>query len=40
MYIGVKLLSKQDETSQGSLKKRFLTLGPNDSGERSVGEVR
>ena len=40
MYFGVKLLYKQDETSQGSLKKRFLTLGPNDSGERSVGEVR
>ena len=40
MYVGVKILYKHDRTPQRSLKKRFPTLGSNDSGERNVGKVR
>ena len=40
MYIEVKILYKYDGTPQGSLKKRFPTLSPNDNGEKSVGKVQ
>ena len=39
VYIGVKVLYKHDGTPQGTLKKRFLALSPNDSMERSVSKI-
>ena len=31
---------KHDGTPHGSLKKRFLALSPNDSGERNVNKIQ